>query len=125
MARIYISIAIILSIIGLDIFSVFIIRNERQSLDEKLTLIQENLIDNDKKAGIDNAEKLSANWDDSYRRIAFFVNSRELEDINDSISRIKPLLESDSDEINAEIETIKEKLHRTYINDLPYIYNIF
>lgn len=125
MARIYVSIAIILSIIGLDIFSIFMIRNEQQSLDETLTLIQDNVNNNDKEAAIATAEKLSANWDDSYKRIVFFVNSKSLEDINDFVTRVKPLLESDSDEITAEIETIKRKLYRTYVKDVPYIYNIF
>ena len=105
MNRIYTSIIIIISVILIDIYSHHVILREENALSL--------------------AEELTEQWEKSRKKLALFVSDKTLDEISDSISKIVPLLESDSDEVSAEAEYVKRKLLRTHTRDLPEIHNIF
>ncbi|MBE6851923.1 MAG: DUF4363 family protein [Ruminococcus sp.] len=125
MKRIYASVFIIIFVIALDVYSHHVMLKEKNRLDSYLTGIQQYAQSEDTESAILEAEKLIQVWEHSRKKLAFFVNNRNLDEISDSITKIKPLLRSDSDEVSAEAEQIKQKLLRNHTRDLPYIYNIF
>lgn len=125
MKRLYTSIAIILSVILLDIFSHSIILREEKNISEIIDSITYHKEQKNTEAALSETEKLSELWNESRKKLAPFVSDRNLDEISDSISRMGPLIDADSDETAAEAEYIKRKLLRTHTKDLPYIHNIF
>lgn len=125
MKRLYTSIAIILSVILLDIFSHSIILREEKNISEIIDSITYHKEQKNTEAALSETEKLSEFWNESRKKLAPFVSDRNLDEISDSISRMGPLIDADSDETAAEAEYIKRKLLRTHTKDLPYIHNIF
>lgn len=125
MKRLYTSIAIILSVILLDIYSHSIILREEKNISEIIDSITYHKEQKNTEAALSETEKLSEFWNESRKKLAPFVSDRNLDEISDSISRMGPLIDADSDETAAEAEYIKRKLLRTHTKDLPYIHNIF
>ena len=125
MNRIYTSIIIIISVILIDIYSHHVILREENALENTLTAVQTYSLDKDTENALSLAEELTEQWEKSRKKLALFVSDKTLDEISDSISKIVPLLESDSDEVSAEAEYVKRKLLRTHTRDLPDIHNIF
>lgn len=125
MKRLYVSIFIILSLIALDIYSHRLILEEEKDLEENINSIYELYHEKNTVSAYAEAVKLSEKWESGRKKLAVFVSDRTLDEISDSINRIKPLLESESDEVAAEAENIRQKLLRQHTGDLPYMRNIF
>lgn len=71
------------------------------------------------------ADKLIDYWDKLRNRSHFLVRSDKIGNINASFARIKPYIEEDNDELNAEFESVKEMLEWFYKSEMPYPNNIF
>lgn len=125
MNRLYISIAIIASVLLLDIYSHRIMNREEHILEATLSSIQEYVKIRDMESAVSEAENLTVQWETSRKKLVFFVSDKNLDEISDSIAKIKPLLDSGSDEILAEAEHIKRRIMRTRTRDLPDPQNIF
>lgn len=125
MNRVYLSLIITAAIIAVNICSHLLIIHEEKNISQTLTMIQQYMDGEQKEEALTQTDELTGQWDKSRKRLAFFVSDRNLDEISDSIAKIKPLIDSDSDEVNAEAEYVKRKLRRTHIKDLPYIHNIF
>lgn len=125
MGRICLGAAIILSVIGLGIYSLFTIKSQNHKLEIMLDNIAY-LSENDQKdAAVQASKHLSDIWDDSYKKLYGFIDHKELAEIDDLIPRLTMLIEGDSDEIIAEVKTIKARLNRLYIENTPNYKNIF
>lgn len=71
------------------------------------------------------ADKLIDYWDKLRNKSHFLVRCDKIGNINASIARIKPYIEEDNDELNAEFESVKEMLKWFYKSEMPYPNNIF
>lgn len=125
MNRLYISFAIIISVLLLDVFSHNLMKNEETDIEKRITVIQEYINSGNTESAISESENLLAEWEKTRKKLEFFVSDKNLDDIGDSIAKIKPLLDSGSDEAVAETEHIKRRLHRTHTRDLPLLHNVF
>lgn len=125
MSRVYTSVTIVLSIIIMSISYLSMMKHEYKKYDKLISEI-EYCVENDMtENAIEKSELLSSEWNNSAKKLSFFVSNTILDEITDSSAKITPLIRSSSDEIIAETEFLKKRLKRIYSRDMPYIYNIF
>ncbi|MDO5560970.1 MAG: DUF4363 family protein [Oscillospiraceae bacterium] len=124
MARICMATAMILSIIGVGLFSFFSIKNENEKISRMLDNIAYLSENDETQKAISASDALSGAWRKSYNKMYCFVNHNDLAEIDDLIPRLHMLIEGDSDETTAEIESIKEKMKRMYTKHRPTYRNI-
>ena len=125
MTRVKVSLWILAVILAVCICSVIFVNRKTECLNQKLDMVLE-CVDSEKP---EEAMVLAAELEDycfSYcKTISMLVNSDKTTTIRGAVKRIKPLIEMESDEISAEIESIKGLLEQLYRSELPLIYNIF
>ena len=125
MSRVYTSVTIVLSIIIMSISYLSMMKHEYKKYDKLISEI-EYCVENDMtENAIEKSELLSSEWNNSAKKLSFFVSNTILDEITDSSAKRTPLIRSGSDEIIAETEFLKKRLKRIYSRDMPYIYNIF
>lgn len=71
------------------------------------------------------AERLMKYWEKASRSLNVLVDTDRISAINSSVYRLEPLIESDCDELTAEIESIKANAKWLYECEMPVWYNIF
>lgn len=125
MARIRISLVIIMLITFGSILSTYVIRDKYSKL---LTMVEhtQSLVEEGRRdEAIAEAERLMDYWGKLSNRSHFLVRSDKIADLNSSIARIKPYIEDESEELNAEIESVKGMIEWLYESEMPYPNNIF
>lgn len=124
MTRIKTATVILIIILVLCLSSMFIIRNEIH----KLQLMADDIILSvecqNKNSALENTDKIIYQWNKSFKILNPLVRGDKLITIQTSVIRIRPLIENDSDEIEAEIQGIKSALMFISENEVPYWYNV-
>lgn len=125
MTRIRTAAALLIIITVLCICSPYLIKNRTV----KVSAITENIVsalekgDNIKAA--EYADEALDFWNSSGYILDPLVRSDRLMSVYTSLVRLRPLIESDSDEIYAEIKSINAQLEFISEIEFPYICNIF
>lgn len=124
MTRIKISCGIILFIIIMGVSGYFLLEHEVNevidNIDKTRRLSDEGRIDEALAA----ADLLLKDWDKFHTYASIFVNNNKISPAQTSISRIKPLIESGNDELNAEYETARSALKWIIESEIPRLTNI-
>lgn len=124
MIRIKISFGIIISIIVLGVTGFFVLRHET---NEIIGLIDETRSysdsDNTEEA-LKSADKLLKKWDKYHTYASIFINNDKISDVQESVSRIKALIEKNNDELNAEYDSAKSSLEWIVESEIPRWTNI-
>lgn len=69
-------------------------------------------------------DRLAEYWHRYYVVTSCFIQSSKLEEINFSISKLKPFLQNESEEFYSECMAIRYGLSMLYENELPYFHSI-
>ena len=85
-------------------------KHEYERFDILITEIETHIGKDEFSEAIEKSELLSSQWISSAKKLSFFVNNTTLDEITDSSAKITPLIRSDSDEIIAETEFLKNGL---------------
>lgn len=125
MSRFKISLCIFAIVIVFSIGSGCIIRNKTKNLLERLRIIQSLSEEGDASAAAYAADEICIYWQDCYKKLNPLVKTEKLRDINSSIVRLSSLIDEGSDEINAEIESVRRQTEILYQSEEPFIWNIF
>ena len=124
MIRIKISFGIIISIIVLGVSGFFVLRNETYEL---IGLIDETKSYSDSantEEALKSADKLLKKWDKFHTYASVFINNDKISDVQESVSRLKALIETDNDELNAEYDSAKSTLKWIVESEIPRWTNI-
>lgn len=125
MARIKISLVIIILITVGSIFSTYAIQNKYHKL---LTMIENTqaLVENGKQEeAVTEADKIIEYWEKLHKGSNVIVRSDKIAEIHVTIARIKPHIVEENDELSAEFESLKEMIRWLYESEMPYPSNIF
>ncbi len=124
MKRVYICIGIFVLIIGISVYSLYVIKKSNDELyyriDEIISLHQIG----DREVTAQKVEGLEEFWKGYYVKISFVATSSTLDDISYSVAKLAPLLKEDSDEFVSECQSIKYWAYLVYSNQLPYFYSV-
>lgn len=124
MIRIKISIGIIAAIIVLGAVGFFMLKNET---DEIIAMLDETreLSDNGKKEeALESVDALLEEWDKIHTYASVFVNNDKISATQNSMSRLKALIETDNDELNAEYDTAESSIKWIVESEIPRWTNI-
>ncbi len=124
MKRIAISV-ILLSVIFIFSFSaIFIIKHKNKELTSILSEVQV-LTENKQydKAAL-KAEELSNAWRNYEKTMLLFVKDEKINEINISISKIKPFIKEQNEELPGELLNVLNNLNYIYKSEIPFWYNI-
>lgn len=124
MVRIKISLGIVAGIIILSVLGIFLLDHKTdriiELLDETRSYSDE---DNNEKA-IESVEKLMNEWEKYHTYASIFVRNDKITNVETSMSRLKPLIENDNDELNAEFENARSCLEWIIESEIPIWSNI-
>ena len=124
MIRIKISIGIIAAIIVLGAVGFFMLKNET---DEIIAMLDETreLSDNGKKEeALESVDELLEEWEKVHTYASVFVNTDKISATQNSMSRLKALIETDNDELNAEYDTAESSIKWIVESEIPRWTNI-
>ncbi len=124
MIRIKISIGIISAIIIMGITGFFILRHETEEVIDNIEKTRFLANSGKKQEAIDSADILENDWNNYHTYASIFITNEKISAAEASLSRIKSLIESENDELNAELDTAKSALEWIIESEIPKLTNI-
>ena len=70
------------------------------------------------------AEELNDKWEKYQKTASIFVRNEKISSVQTSMSRLKPLIENENDELNAEFENARSALEWIVESEIPKLTNI-
>lgn len=124
MVRIKISLGIVAAIIILSVAGIFMLDHKTDRiiklLDETRSYSDE---DNYEKA-IESVDNLMNEWEEYHTFASIFVRNDKITNAETSMSKLKPLIEKENDELNAEYENARSCLEWIIESEIPKWSNI-
>lgn len=124
MIRIKISFGIIIAIIILGISGFFVLQHETEEIMGMIDETKSYSDSENTEDAIKSVDKLIDKWDKFHTYASIFINNDKISDVQESISRLKALIETDNDELNAEFDTAKSALKWIIESEIPRWTNI-
>ena len=124
MVRIKISLGVIIAIIVMSVSSIFILNYKTDRVLELLNETRSYSDKGDSKKALEAAESLEKEWEKYHTYVSVFVRNDKITSVQTSMSRLKPLIEKDNDELNAEFENAKSGLEWIIESEIPKLTNI-
>lgn len=124
MGRIKVSLVIIISIIIFSIWTIFVLDNKT---DKVIGLIDETKKYSDEgntQKALESVEVLEREWEKYQIFASIFVRNDKITSVQTSMSRLRPLIENDNDELDAEFENAKSNLEWIVESEIPRFSNI-
>lgn len=124
MVRIKISIGIIAAIIILGVAGIFVLDHKTDRVIDMLEETKKYSDASDTQMAIEAVGKLEQEWERYHTFASIFVRNDKITSVQTSMSRLRPLIEKDNDELNAEYENVKSGLEWIIESEIPKFSNI-
>ncbi len=124
MGRVKISLGIIIGIIIFGVSGIFIIKHETNEILDMLNNVQSIFSDGRTAESAILAEELNDKWEKYQKTASIFVRNEKISSVQTSMSRLKPLIENENDELNAEFENARSALEWIVESEIPKLTNI-
>lgn len=124
MQRVKLCAVILLILIALSVGSLWLISYNCNKLTLQIAEVQELYENREIPSALKKADELNRSWRSCYKLLSCLVKHDKLSEINSSIARIRPFLENDDDELNAEFGSILYQINLLRDTEFPYLHNI-
>ena len=124
MVRIKISIGIIAAIIILGVAGIFVLDHKTDRVIDMLEEAKKYSDAGDTQMAIEAVGKLEQEWERYHTFASIFVRNDKITSVQTSMSWLRPLIEKDNDELNAEYENVKSGLEWIIESEIPKFSNI-
>lgn len=124
MKRLIISVIILVLIISGSTYSLYVFDKKNDEITGHIDYIDTLYKENKTDEAEEELTRLDRFWDEYYNFMSFIVQSTKLEDISLSVSKLKYLLNMDSDEFLSECESIKRGIEMIYDSEYPHIHSV-
>lgn len=124
MVRIKISLGVIIAIIVMSVSSIFILNYKTDRVLELLNETRSYSDKGDSEKALEAADSLEKEWEKYHTYASVFARNDKITSVQTSMSRLKPLIEKDNDELNAEFENAKSGLEWIIESEIPKLTNI-
>lgn len=125
MKRCFLALSVIALLVCASLFSLFLLKEKSGEIIEITDSIYNMCENGDYENAEAKANELLKYWEKASRSLNILVDTDRISAINSSVYRLEPLIESDCDELTAEIESIKANAKWLYECEMPVWYNIF
>jgi hypothetical protein len=124
MKRIIVCVCVIAAILALSAGSLFMLKSANEKLYRYIDNCTESyfLDSNDLEERLAELENY---WGEYYVKVFFLTRSSSLDDISCSVSRLRYLLEEDSDEFASELNSVRFRAYLIYESQIPYLRSVF
>lgn len=124
MKRIRISAGILALMIALSVFFNYRVTKQCEKLINLVELTEESVNSDDNLKALQYAEEFTEKWKRFRNEGAVMVRGDKISDVESCYIKIIPLLETENDELFAQLAELKNILIRIKTSELPTIYNI-
>ena len=125
MGRVKVCFGILIAIILLGISGILIIDYKTDGI---IKLIDETKMYSDSRdteSALESVGKLEEKWYKYHKLASIFVRNEKISAVQESISRLRPLIEKENDELNAEFANARGNLEWIVESEIPGFTNIF
>lgn len=125
MRRVKLCFGILIAIIILGITGILVIEYKT---DDIIKLIDETRYYSDQgdtENALESVGNLEAKWEKYHKLASMIIRNDKISAVQDSISRIRPLIEANNDELNAEFADARSNLMWIIESEIPRFTNIF
>ncbi len=125
MKRIILAMSLIFIIGAGSLTSLLFLKKHSENIENKAEYIMKLYEMGNNETAIEYAKEFSQYWEKHSLILNVLVDTDRISAINSSIYKIKPFIESGSDELVAELESIKANARWLYECEKPMWYNVF
>jgi len=125
MGRVKVCFGILIAIILLGISGILIIDYKTDGI---IKLIDETKMysdSGDTQSALESVSKLERAWHKYHKTASILVRNDKISAVQESISRLRPLIEKENDELNAEFANARGNLEWIVESEIPRFTNIF
>lgn len=124
MVRLKIGIGIIAAIIVVCIWGFIVLKHETNQLVESIDKTRSLANSGKTEEALESVDNLLKDWEEYHVYASVLVNNDKISAVQSSVSRLKPLIENQNDELNAEFETAESALKWIVESEIPRLTNI-
>lgn len=125
MGRVKICFGILIVIIILGISGIFIIDYRTDGVIKLIDETQSYSDSGNIEKALDSVDKLEKEWDKYHIMASMIIRNDKISMVEDSMSRLRPLIEAENDELNAEFANARSGLMWIIESEIPRFTNIF
>ncbi len=125
MKRIILAISLIFVLAAGSLTSLLFLKKHSENIENKAEYIMKLYEMGNNETAIEYAKEFSQYWEKHSLMLNVLVDTDRISAINSSIYKIEPFIESDSDELIAELESIMANARWLYECEKPMWYNVF
>lgn len=124
MVRIKISLGIVIAIIVLSLSGLWLLDHKTDRIIELLDETRSYSDKGETEKALESVETLLQKWEKYHSYASIFVRNDKITNVETSMSRLKPLIENENDELNAEYENARTNLEWIVESEIPKFSNI-
>lgn len=124
MNRCKVSLGILIAIIALCITGLFIVSWQCRSFGEQITAISDAVHTGDTQKALEEFDALQAQWKQFHNITGIFIDGSDLDTIKETLSGVRPMLETEHPEAPAELERLRSLVEGLYEEEFPEIWHI-
>lgn len=125
MVRVRISIGIVSALLLICSAAVWGIGAETGRLLTTLSRLEESVQAEDYTQAAETESYLSAEWEDARPWLRLAVSKTQIQEVSDAIARLAPLIETENEELAAELSALRSRLDELKSAEYPTIDRIF
>ena len=125
MGRVKLCFGILITIIIFGIAGIVIIENKTNNVIDMIDETKSYSDSGDTEKAMESVAELEKEWEKYHRLASILIRNDKISAVQESVSRLRPLIESENDELNAEYATAKNSLKWIIESEIPRITNIF
>ncbi len=124
MGRVKLCFGIIIAIIILSTAGIFVIDYKTDGVIKLIERTKAYSDAGDTEKALESVDSLEKVWEKYHKIASIVVRNDKISDVQNAISRLRPLIEKENDELNAEYECAKQALEWIVESEMPLWTNI-
>ncbi len=125
MGRVKLCFGILIAIILMGITGIFIIDYKTDGIIKLIDETESYAESGDTQKALEAVDKLEKKWDKYHKTASIIVRNDKISSVQDNISRLRPLIENENDELDAEFASARSALMWIIESEIPRFTNIF
>ena len=125
MGRIKLCFGVLIAIIVFGIAGILIIENKTGDVINLVEETKSYSDSGDTKKALESVDQLEQEWKEFHEIASILIRNDKISAVQEAIARLRPLIEKENDELNAEYASAKSSLEWIIESEIPRFSNIF
>ena len=124
MGRVKLCLATIIAVMGISVFGLWYLDVRTDRITELTERVMRLAKSGNRELALKEEERLYREWEDYQNAASIFVRNEKIADVQNSMARIRPMIENDCDELYAEFANVLSGLEWIVESEIPRISNV-